>query len=325
MSGARPIKMSYTRDQAMFTGFSDSTYVILPENPLRVFKIFFNCAVFISFIFFAFILRAEIITDDMGRRVEVNTPVESIVSLSPADTEIIYWLGLESHLTAVSLNCDYPLAVRGLDRVGSFLNPDIEKIAAYKPDVVISGGGIQKKIMKKLEKFKIPVLVLYPRDIDKGMVKDMTIIGGLAGDFSNVKSRIKEYIRYLKDASAAPDARQFRVYMEIWGQPVMAVGGKSFINDELKLAGGKNIFAGSKIEYPKISPEEVVKLNPDVIILLYKPEKNFKDRPYFKLTKAGENNNIYVVEDPDSVLRAGPRIPAGVKQLRDILDRAADK
>jgi iron complex transport system substrate-binding protein len=128
------------------------------------------------FVFFAFILYGEIINDDMGRRVEVDTPVESVVSLSPADTEIIFWLGLESHLTAVSLNCDYPLAARNLDTVGSFLNPDIEKIAAYKPDVVISGGGIQKKIMEKLEKLKIPVLVLYPRDIDKGMVKDMTII-----------------------------------------------------------------------------------------------------------------------------------------------------
>ena len=48
------------------------------------------------------------------------------------------------------------------------------------------------------------------------------------------------------------------------------------------------------------------------------------ERPYFKLTRAGKNNNIYVVEDPDSVLRAY-QIPAGVKQLRDILDRAAEK
>lgn len=278
---------------------------------------------FMLFVLPAFALRGEIITDDTGRKVEVNIPVESIVSLSPADTEIIYWLGLESRLTAVSTNCDYPLAARSLDRVGSFLNPDVEKIAAYKPDVVISGGGIQKKIMKKLEKFRIPVLVLYPRDISGGMEKDMAIIGGLAGDFTTVNNRIKEYKRYLKDASAAPGFKPLKVYMEIWGQPVMAVGGKSFINDELKLAGGRNVFERSKTEYPKISPEQVVKLDPDVIILLYTPEKNFRDRPYFKLTKAGKNNAIYAVEDPDSVLRAGPRIPAGVKQIRDILERAA--
>ncbi len=273
----------------------------------------------------AFCIHAEIITDDVGRKVDVNTPVESIVSLSPADTEIIYWMGLESRLVAVSTNCDYPRATKELDKAGSFLNPDIEKITSYKPDVVISGGGIQKKAIEKLEKLKIPVLVLYPKDIDKGLIKDMETIGGLAGDIMNVKKRILEYRRFLSDASAESDFKTLKVYMEVWGQPVMAVGGKSFINDELKLAGGKNIFYKSRSEYPKITPEDVVKLNPDVIILLYKPEKNFKERAYFKLTKAGKKGDIYVLDNPDTVLRAGPRIPAGVKQIKDILERSEYK
>jgi len=270
-------------------------------------------------------VNGEIIKDDVGRMVDVNTPVESIVCLSPADTEIIYWLGLQSRLVAVSLNCDYPHEAKTMEKAGSFLYPDVEKIAAYKPDVVISGGGIQKKAIAKLEKLKIPVLVLYPADIDKGLIRDMETIGGLAGDYGNVKKRILEYRRFLSEASAEKGFKPLKVYLEVWNQPVMSVGAKSFINDELKLAGGKNILSPARSEYPKITPEEVVKLNPDVIILLYKPEKDYKERAYFKLTKAGKNGDIYVLDNPDTVLRAGPRIPAGVKQLREILEKAAYK
>ena len=53
-------------------------------------------------------LQAVIITDDVGRKVEVNIPVESIVCLSPAHTEMIFWLGKQDLLAAVSTNCDWP-------------------------------------------------------------------------------------------------------------------------------------------------------------------------------------------------------------------------
>lgn len=267
-------------------------------------------------------LRAEIITDDVGRKVEINAPVISVVCLSPAHTEIIYWLGCGDRLKAVSLSCDFPNEAKKLPKAGTFLSPDIEAIVKLKPDVVISGGGIQKKAISAMEKLGIKVLVMYPRDI-KGIVRDMEIIAGLLG----CKDSTRKINGFIKETASKTAVSGARVYAELWGSPAMAVGGESFINDLIEKAGGVNILKDAKSEFPKVSTEEVVKRQPDVIILLYTPEKDFLDRQYFKMTPAGRAGRIYYLkqDELDCVLRPGPRIGKAVKVFEKILGKAVKK
>ncbi|MEI7542703.1 MAG: helical backbone metal receptor [bacterium] len=269
-------------------------------------------------------LQAVIITDDVGRKVEVNIPVESIVCLSPAHTEMIFWLGKQDLLAAVSTNCDWPAGALKKEKAGSFMTPDVEKIVKLKPSVVISGGGIQKKAISRLEKLGIPVLVLYPMNLSKGIWNDITILGNLTGDTVVARDKIVEFEMAMNRVSA-PSAEPLKVYMELWNQPVMAIGKTSFINEAIRLAGGKNILSDARTEYPKVSPEEIIKRNPDVIILLYKPEADYLKREYFLQTIAGKKGNIFVLDTFDMLLRPGPRIPQAIRILKQIFHKAAAK
>jgi iron complex transport system substrate-binding protein len=269
-------------------------------------------------------IHGTVITDDVGRKVEVKTPVESIVCLSPAHTEMIYWMGKQDLLTAVSTNCDWPAGARKKEKTGSFMTPDVEKIVHLKPGVVISGGGIQKKAIARLEKLGIPVIVLYPMNLTKGIWDDITILGKLTGDPVMARNKIIEFERAM-DSVAAPSEAPVKVYLELWSQPVMAVGKASYMNEAVKLAGGRNILSDAKTEYPKVSPEEIVKRNPDVIILLYKPETDYLKREYFLQTNAGKKGNIFVMDNFDMLLRPGPRIPQAIKMLKQIFNKAAIK
>jgi iron complex transport system substrate-binding protein len=275
-------------------------------------------------VFIACALQATVITDDVGRKVEVNTPVKSIVCLSPAHTEMIYWMGKQDMLLAVSTNCDWPAGARKKEKAGSFMAPDVEKIVHLKPDVVISGGGIQKKAISSLEKLGIPVIVMYPMNLTEGIWGDINILGKLTGDPITARNKIIEFERAMDSVVSASDT-PLKVYVELWSQPVMAIGKASFINEAIKLAGGKNILYNAGTEYPKISPEEVIKRNPDVIILLYKPEADYLKREYFLQTSAGRKGNIYVLDNFDMLLRPGPRIPQAIRMLKQIFHKAIMK
>ncbi len=271
---------------------------------------------FIIFVFFSFIY-AETVVDDVGRKVELKLPVSSVVSLSPAHTEMIYFLGKEDKLKAVSVNCNYPDGAVLKDKAGTFLNPDIEKILKLNPDLVISGGGIQKKAIKNLENLKIPVLVLYPVDIN-GIVENMNLLSFILG-CKNCFEKIRKFENQCKPRKT----KNLRIYVELWDKPIMTVGRTSFLSDIIKRTGSENIFNDSKQEYPKISDETVIAKKPDVIILLYEPENNFKEKPRFKNTPAGKDNNIFIMtkQKQDIFLRTGPRVVDAINMLEDILNK----
>ncbi|HDT14658.1 MAG TPA: hypothetical protein ENN55_00435, partial [Firmicutes bacterium] len=160
-----------------------------------------------------------VITDDVGRKVEIKKPVESIVSLSPGHTEMIYYLGAAEKLKAVSLHCDYPPAAKDKEKAGGFLHPDTEKIASLRPDVVISGGGIQKKAIRAMEKLGISVIVFYPQSLSD-IAGNMRTIAAITGCG---EKKTQEFDRRLKKLEGKAVTK--KVYMEISGEPAMAVGG----------------------------------------------------------------------------------------------------
>jgi len=272
--------------------------------------------IFLMILFFDF-LNAEIIVDDVGRKIELKLPVSSVISLSPAHTEMLYFLNQEDKLIAVSSSCNYPDVVALKEKAGTFLNPDMEKILKMKPDVVISGGGIQKKAITNMENLKIPVLVLYPRDVN-GIIENMNLLSFVVG-CKNCTNKIKKFEAKCRQRKS----KNVKIYVEIWDKPIMAAGGTSFINDIIKKAGAKNILNYTKQEYPKISDEIVIKEKPDVIILLYKPQNNFMENVRFKNTPAGKNNKIFVMseKEQDVFLRTGPRVADAIEILERIINK----
>ena len=294
---------------------NDSSQFRVPNSALRVMAWMMLSALTVAF---TLPLFAAAVTDDVGRKVDINIPVKTIVCLSPAHTEMIYWLGCGGRLAADSTNCNYPPEAKKLPKAGNFMNPDVEAIIKIRPDMVISGGGIQKKAISALESLGIRVIVLYPRSID-GIIKDMGILSGLLSCRDGAQ-RIKQFRSSL---GGAPSGKKVKVYVELWGSPAMSAGGNSFINDVIERAGGVNILRDAVSEFPKVSVEEVIKRQPDVVIRLYEPEKGFVEKQYIKMTPAGKTGRVYFISkaDLDCALRPGPRIGRAIEVFRELLHR----
>lgn len=92
----------------------------------------------------------------------------SVVSLSPAMTEIVCALGYGDKLTGISEYCDYPESVTEKPTAGSAANPDIDEIISLAPELLLSQSPIAKKDVVRLENSGIRVLILSaPNSVDE--------------------------------------------------------------------------------------------------------------------------------------------------------------
>lgn len=236
-----------------------------------------------------------------------------IVSLSPAMTEILFALGSQDLLAGNTTYCDYPEAAKKIPKVGDFSNPSIERIVGLKPDLVIVNLPEQRRIKQELEKLNIQVFVSSPKllsDIYQEIEKLGKIIKKERQADSltdNLKTIIKPVNRSKK-----------RIYIELSPRPIITAGGKTFLNELVQIAGGKNIFSDLDKDYPVVSQEEIIKRNPEIIILLH-PE-DVGDRIGWQKISAIKNNKVYKNLNPDHLLRPGPRLILGFKALEKIFE-----
>lgn len=260
------------------------------------------------------VLEKIVLTDDTGKKIVLSGPAKRVVSLAPANTEIIYALGGEEKLVGVTTYCDYPEEAKKKEKVGDFANPNVEKIISLKPQVVLATGGVQKGVVEKLTEFKIKVFVVDPKNFD-GLFSDIQKIGKIIGKkgkaeklVDDLKARVEEV---KKKAHGLPKPK---VFFEIYSQPLMTAGKNTFINDMIEIAGGINIGAQAGVGYPQFSVEQLIKENPDVYLAakgsMNSPE-DLRKRPGYTGLKAVKEGKVFVLDD-NLVTRPGPRLIEGL-------------
>jgi iron complex transport system substrate-binding protein len=251
------------------------------------------------------------LTDDSSRTVTVSKRPERIVSLAPANTEIVAALGLEDKLVGVTTYCDYPPSVKSLPKIGDFMNPNVEAIAASKPDLILVTTGVQADVLTKLEALGAPVIAIDPATVD-GVLADIEKVGSATG----TKAEAKELAAKMRGQIAAlakgiEGANPVSVFMEIGQNPLYAVGTGTLLDDLIKRAGGTNIVA--KPGYVAYSNEQVLKDDPDVYLATLGSmgdPKNIEKGQLASL-RAAKEKRVYVL-DENLVTRPGPRITEGL-------------
>ncbi len=215
--------------------------------------------------------------DASGVAVGLARPPRRIVSLVPSTTELLCALGLEDALVAVTVYCVEPRdVVRGKVRIGGEKNPDLEKIRALDPDLVVANIEENRRDdIDRLRAWSIPVWVAYPRTVAEGI----GLIGEL-GELTGAEPRARALMRELEslhDRVRSASARRppVAVFYPIWRGPYMTINGDTYIHDMLRLCGGQNIFAGRPERYPTVTLDEVAALRPEVILL---PDEPFRFR-----------------------------------------------
>lgn len=194
-----------------------------------------------------------------------------IVSTAPSITEILFALGLGDRVVGVSTYCRFPLEAVKLPKVGTFLSPDAEVIAGLRPDLVVV-HEISTGIDRKLASLRIPFIV-----VDRGTLasvfSSIRQIATAAGAPARADALVADIERRLdavrRAGSAAPHPRVLFIIGRSPGMlsDLVAVGPGSYINELIEIAGGRNVLAiKGQPEYPRISMETVLRLDPDVIV-----------------------------------------------------------
>ncbi len=241
-----------------------------------------------------------------------------VISLVPSITEIIFALGKESLLVGNTVYCDYPEGAKRIYKVGDFMNPSLEKIVALKPDLVFLTLPTQRIIYDKIQHLKIKTFVSQPRNFD-GLLREIKEIGKILGAEKRADSLIAEMTEGMKEIRFPA----MRIYVEISVQPLISIGKNSFLSDLLERRSLQNIFSDLDEEYPVVKIEDIIKRNPEIILILHPQVKreDVKKRMGFEEIKATKESRIIDDINPDLLLRPGMRILTGLRQLRDEIKR----
>jgi iron complex transport system substrate-binding protein len=265
--------------------------------------------------------------DAMGRDVALRLPAARIVSLAPSATETLFALGADALVVGVSKHCDYPIAAKLKPKVGDFNGPDLPKVVAAAPDVVLFTEFAKAADLAALERAGIAAFVLPARSVEN-VVESITTLGALAGRTAAAAQLTGEIRAALTQIggrlSGVAEAALPRVYVEVDGpQQLYAVGPGSFMDDIVRLAGGRNVFAGRTDAYFPVESAEVIAANPDVVLVDYPfaYKVGVSKRPGWDAIAAVRGSRVYDGTDYDIIVfnRPGPRIARALREIATLL------
>ncbi|MGI6473547.1 MAG: ABC transporter substrate-binding protein [Thermoactinomyces vulgaris] len=258
------------------------------------------------------------VKDQTGNLVQIEKEPQRIVSLMPSNTELLFALGAGKQVVGVTDQDDYPEEVKNLPKVSAF-QINAEQVVALKPDLVVASSGNEKEVLDQLKKMGIPVLVADPQST-KEIYEAIVILSQATNHLKEADQLVAKMEKQLRTVYAkvaqVPEEKRVKVWIEL-DDNLYTVGGDTFMHELLQLAGGKNVAQGLK-GWPKVSPEQVVKWNPDVIVSLHGNTEEIKKRAGWQSIRAIQEGRVYALE-PDLLSRPGPRVYEGVKQLAETL------
>ena len=280
--------------------------------------------VFFSFLTLAAGAQAVVVKDELGHLVDVPPRPQRILPLAPSLAETLFALGLDERIVGVTDFATYPKAALKKPRVGSFMDPNLEKILALNPDLVLAGIEQRAaKIHSALVKFNIPVYQVKPSNLETIYVSISNL-----GEITGTQAAARKVIAGMKEKVAAVEARVAglppkKIFYQVGVKPVVSVSRHAFAADLIDRAGGILVTADSPVRYPHYSIERVIADAPDIIIIsAMEPDVDY-DRfratwERWSVIPAVRNGRIYVIQS-EIADRASPRIVDALLQMAEFI------
>lgn len=227
----------------------------------------------------------RVIVDARGKALELASPPRRVVSLVPSLTESLFELGLGGSVVGITDYCIFPPGLE-VQRVGGTKNPDVGLIRSLEPDLVYM--NLEENLPRHAEEIETftAIHVSEPKTV-ADVASLIRVLGAIHGRTGNTEA----FASILERELALSPIKTFTFACPIWKSPWMWCGGDTYVSNLISHCGGTNVLAGSS-RYPKKDLQDVLALQPDVILL--------PDEPY-----------VFTKEDARNLLEAGARGVAG--------------
>ncbi|MBN2221376.1 MAG: ABC transporter substrate-binding protein [Vallitaleaceae bacterium] len=258
------------------------------------------------------------ITDSMGRSITFESEPQSVVSIAPNITEMIYALGLENRLIGRTELCDFPEAVLSIDTIGTLMEPNIEKIVSLKPEVVIASTHFSEESEKQLSDLGIKVVILYEEHQMDGiytMIETMGSIFNVSDQANQVVNHMKTSIEETATKVEGLEAPSVYIVIGYGEYGDYTAGGDTFMHQLISLAGGKNI--ASEVQGWSYSLESLIEADPSIILINEDLKEDFILSENYQDLSAVKENRVFGI-NTDLLDRQGIRNAEGIRLLAEI-------
>ncbi len=208
----------------------------------------------------------DLTRDDYGVAV-VPGAAQRIVSLNPTTTEILFALGVGDRIVGRSRWDQWPEAARRVPALGDAIRPSVEQVLAARPDLVLLyASGDNRAAAAALGGAGITVVALRVDRI-ADFERCVRVLGALTGRDEAARAAVDSVRRSLASVRVAMQgAPRPSVFLHVWDNPLMAIGGGSFLSELVDIAGGRNVYADRPEPSPQVSFEDLVRRDPDAIL-----------------------------------------------------------
>jgi len=217
------------------------------------------------------------VKDDQGYAFPLGPAPQRIVSLAPNITEILFDLGLDRQIVGVTRYCDFPAQAAAREKVGGLVDPDLEKIRALNPDLVIAFRGNPLPVIQRMRGLGLRVFVLEMGETVDSIFPFLEKIGRVTGrsdECAALAGRLRARLGRVDSALRAARTRP-RVFLALQGMGLWTCGRESYLTDLVNRAGGVNIAGRIVKRWINYSREQVLEDRPDIIVLLVKTDRDF--------------------------------------------------
>jgi ABC-type Fe3+-hydroxamate transport system substrate-binding protein len=260
------------------------------------------------------------VTDDAGRRVTLAAPARRVVSLLPSFTEILFAVGAGDRLVGRTTWCDYPPAALAVPSVGDGMPPNIEAVAARRPDlVVLYRSGPNAIAAQQLERLGIRTVLF-----DLNRLEDLGPVARRLGVLTGRRAAADSLAGVMDSIGSEPPAPSTKsLAFVVWDNPPIVIGAGSYLDRLAGLAGARNVFHDIATPSAQVSIETIAARQPDFIAVVSDTAAppRYAGRPEWRVVPAVRKGRFLFL--PGRLFgRPGPRAAEAVRELRRRLEAA---
>lgn len=255
--------------------------------------------------------------DDAGDTLRLARPAARIVSLIPTTTEVLFALGAGDRLVGRTTWCDYPAEALAVPAVGDGIEPNVERIVARRPDLVVLYRSSRNTLAaRRLRTLGIPTAQLRTDGVED-LRRAARLLGRVTGRDGEARALLGSFDGALAQATRHRVERP-SVLLLAWDQPPLVIGRASFLHELVELAGGRNVFADLETASGPVSLEAIAARDPD-LILTATDAPSFASRPEWQVVRAVRERRFLALAGSEFA-RPSPRLPDAVRRLARALD-----